>query len=152
VPMTIIAMFLFPLIGLGEWRLAPPVNTAAGMAFVLALFCALLLGCAITTLINVSLMWTIAGDGMVVLVAALVSFFSGMIVPLPLFPDWAAPIIQWLPFAGLVDLPFRIYTGNIPPGDVALVLGRQLMWTIALVLLGRWLLARGTRRIVVQGG
>ena len=75
-----------------------------------------------------------------------------MIVPLPLFPDWAQPIVQALPFAGLVDLPFRVFTGHIPAGAVASVLQQQIFWTIALVVFGRWLLSLGMRRVVVQGG
>jgi len=86
------------------------------------------------------------------LMTAAVSFLSGMIIPLPLFPDWARWIVEWSPFAGLVDLPFRVYTGHIAPEDVPLVLARQMAWTIALVLFGRWLLLRGMRAIVVQGG
>jgi ABC-2 type transport system permease protein len=82
----------------------------------------------------------------------LVTFLSGMIVPLPLFPDWAKPIVQALPFAGLVDFPFRVYTGHIPPQATVWVVQHQLLWTAALVILGRWLLSRGLRRVVVQGG
>lgn len=151
-PMCVFAAFALPLIGLGEWRLAPPPSFESGAAFVAAFVCTLLLGCALTTLLNVSLLWTLNGEGVVLLMAAMVTFFSGMIIPLPLFPDWAKPVVQALPFAGLVDLPFRVYTGHIPPRDVVAVLGHQLLWTIALVLFGRWLLARGLRRIVVQGG
>jgi ABC-2 type transport system permease protein len=62
-----------------------------------------------------------------------------MIIPLPLFPEWAQPIVQALPFAGLVDLPFRVYTGHIPAAAALSVLRHQVLWTIALVLLGRWL-------------
>jgi ABC-2 type transport system permease protein len=75
-----------------------------------------------------------------------------MLVPLPMFPAWAQPILAWLPFAGLVDLPFRIYTGHLPTNELVAVVARQVGWTIALVMLGRWLLARGLRRLVVQGG
>jgi ABC-2 type transport system permease protein len=32
------------------------------------------------------------------------------------------------------------------------VLLHQLVWTALLVALGRWLLSRGVRRLVVQGG
>jgi ABC-2 type transport system permease protein len=152
VPMAIIAALVLPMIGLEEWRLAAPSGLAATIGFAMSLICALLLGCAITTLINISLIWTIAGEGVVVMTAAVVSFLSGMIIPLPLFPDWARPIIEWLPFAGLVDLPFRVYTANIPISDLSLVLLRQIGWTVLLILLGRWLLARGMRRIVIQGG
>ncbi|HEU0034625.1 MAG TPA: ABC-2 family transporter protein [Kofleriaceae bacterium] len=152
IPMIVIAAFVLPAIGLPEWRLAPPPSLASGLGFVAALACALALGCAISTLVNISLMWTISGDGAVMLIVTAVALFAGMTVPLPLFPDWAQRVLSLLPFAGLVDLPFRVYTGHIAPGDLAFVLARQLGWTLALVVLGRWLLARGLRRIVVQGG
>jgi ABC-2 type transport system permease protein len=75
-----------------------------------------------------------------------------MIVPLPLLPDWAQPIVQALPFAGLIDLPFRVFTGHIPADAVLSVLRHQILWTIALVLFGRWLLSRAMHHVVVQGG
>jgi ABC-2 type transport system permease protein len=152
VPMCAFAAVVLPLIGLGEWRLAGPPSSAAALAFGAALLCTLLLGCALTTLINISLLWTISGDGAVILLTTLATFLSGMIIPLPLFPAWAQPVVQALPFAGLVDLPFRLYTGHIPPAEAVSVLQHQIVWTIALVMLGRWLLSLGMRRVVVQGG
>jgi len=152
VPMCLIASIGLPLLGLDEWRLAPPPALASAVAFGLALVCTLLLGCALSTLVNISMLWTIGGEGTVILMTALVTFLSGMIVPLPLFPDWAQPIVRALPFAGLVDLPFRLFTGHIGPGEVPGVLLHQLAWTLALVILGRSLLSRGLKRIVVQGG
>jgi len=152
IPMCVIAAGLLPLIGLGEWRLAGPPSVAAALAFAATLLCTLLLGCALTTVINISLLWTIGGDGVVILMTTLVTFLSGMIIPVPLFPDWLQPVVRALPFAGLVDLPFRVFTGHIPPGGVWSVLGHQVLWTGLLVLLGRWLLSRGIRRVVVQGG
>jgi ABC-2 type transport system permease protein len=152
IPMCVIAAAFLPLIGLGEWRLAAPPSMAAAVAFGATLACTLLLGCAMTTLINISLLWTLSGEGVVILLTTLVVFLSGMIVPLPLFPDWAQPIVQALPFAGLVDLPFRVFTGHIPPAGAVSVLQHQIFWTVVLVLFGRWLLAHGMRRVVVQGG
>jgi ABC-2 type transport system permease protein len=152
VPMVVIAAVGLPLIGLGEWRLAPPASLAAGAGFALALVCALALGCAISTLINVSLLWTIENDGVLILVTAAVSLLSGLLVPLPLLPDWAQPVLRWLPFAGVMDLPYRVYNGHIATAGLPLVLARQIGWTLAIVALGRWLLDRGMRRLVVQGG
>jgi ABC-2 type transport system permease protein len=151
-PMLLIAVFVLPAVGLDEWQLGPPASPAAGVAFAAALLGAIALACAITTLINVSLLWTIGGDGVVAVAGTFVAFCSGMIVPLPLFPDWLRDVLTWLPFAGLVDLPYRVYNGSIPVDDIALVLGRQLGWVVVLVVLGRMFLARSLRRIVVQGG
>jgi len=152
VPMVVFAMVVLPWLGLGEWRLAPPASLAAGLGFAAALCAAIALACAISTLVHASLLWTLAADGVVMLTTTAVSFLSGMIVPLPLFPDRVRAVLEWLPFAGLVDSPYRIYIGDLPPGELAIVLGRQLAWTLVLVVLGRWLIARGVRRIVVQGG
>jgi ABC-2 type transport system permease protein len=152
VPMVIIAAFILPLVGLDEWRLAAPADAAAGAGFAVALLLAVALSCAITTLIHATLLWTIAGEGVVAMAATVVAFGSGMIVPLPLFPDWLQKILAYLPFAGVVDLPFRVYNGDIPTSDLAFVLARQLAWTLLLVATGRLVLSRGMRRIVVQGG
>jgi ABC-2 type transport system permease protein len=81
-----------------------------------------------------------------------VFILSGMIVPLPLFPDWAQPVLNALPFRGLVDVPFRLYMGHIPQEEIIPMLVHQLVWIVGLVVLGRWVLSRGMRRLVVQGG
>ena len=143
-PIFVLSMLFFGL--------EPPPSLAAAAAWALATLGALLLSCAISNLVSISLMWTIAGDGVVNLLQASIFIFSGMIVPLPLFPSWAQPILDFLPFRGLVDLPFRLYMGHLPPHEVFSVIGHQLVWIVALVALGRFLLARGTRRLVVQGG
>jgi ABC-2 type transport system permease protein len=144
VPMLIVA-------GLFLGLQAPPSGGAAA-AWAAATFGALVLGCAITVLMTVSMLWTISGQGLFYLTATAASIFSGMVVPLPLFPDWAQPVLNFLPFRGLCDVPFRLYSGNIPAADVVPFLAHQLAWTVALVALGRWLLGRGLRRLVVQGG
>lgn len=132
--------------------LRPPPSPASALAFALAMLGSLLLGCAITALMTVSLLWTISGEGIAQLVSALVLVLSGMNVPLPLFPAWAQRIANVLPFRGLIDVPFRLYVGHIPPAQAGPLLAQQMVWTLSLVLLGRWLLACGKRRLVVQGG
>jgi ABC-2 type transport system permease protein len=151
-PMLVLALVLLPLAGLGEWALPPPASAAAGALWLVALAGALAVSAAITTLMSISLLWTISGEGVAILLASVVSLFSGMIIPLPLFPDWAQPLLKMLPFAGLMDLPARIYTGNIPASQAGWALVHQAGWTLLLVALGRWLLARSARRLVVQGG
>jgi len=61
-------------------------------------------------------------------------------------------VLQFLPFRGLADAPFRLYSGHLAPAALAGVLGHQLAWLAVLVLAGRLLLGRGLRRLVVQGG
>jgi ABC-2 type transport system permease protein len=151
-PMFVVAMALAPLVGLGAWRLAPPPGAASLALWLASLVGALFVSCAITTLMSVSLLWTVSADGIPVVLTVAVTVFGGLVIPLPLFPDWARPIVYALPFAGVLDFPARIYTGNIPPAAAGWVLVHQLWWTIVLVALGRWLLGRGIRRLVTHGG
>ena len=132
--------------------LGAPPSWASALAWVLSLLGALLMGCAISCLLAISLFWTISGQGLSSLLTPAIFVFSGMLVPLPLLPDWAQPLLNAMPFRGLVDVPFRLYTGHIPPSEALSLFGFQMAWAVALVLLGHRILARGTRRLVVQGG
>lgn len=152
VPMVVFAMLGLPLLGLGEWRLDPPASLAAGIGFAAAMVGALAVACAMSVLLYIAWIWTIAADGIVAVASTAVSMLSGLLIPLPLFPDWARTVLRWLPFAGILDQPARIYAGHIASGELAAVLVRQLGWTAVLIALGRRLLARGLRRVVVQGG
>ena len=132
--------------------LQPPVSLSAALAWLLSIGGAALLSCAITMLATISLLWSIAGDGASRLLATAASLLSGSVVPLAFFPDWAQPVLDALPFRGLMDIPFRLYMGDLPTSQTLLLLAHQLAWTVGLVLVGRLLLARGLRRLVVQGG
>jgi ABC-2 type transport system permease protein len=150
-PAFLRALPMFIVAGLFFGLEAPPSWASAG-AFAAAALGAVLLSSAITTLLNISLFWTISGEGIIRLVPSAAMLFSGLIVPLPLFPEWAQPLLNALPFRGIMDVPFRLYMGHLPPPALPGLLAHQLAWTAGLVLLGRWLLARGLRRVVVQGG
>jgi ABC-2 type transport system permease protein len=144
VPLLILAALFFGM------RL--PAGPLALLSFLGAMAAALLLSASIMTLINVTMMWTLSGQGTWVVISAFTWLFSGMIVPLPLFPDWMQPVLAILPFRGLMDAPFRLYLGHLPAAQAMAVIAHQLAWSAAFVMFGRWLLARGKRRIVVQGG
>jgi ABC-2 type transport system permease protein len=150
-PLLLRAIPMFVVAGLFLGLQAPASPAAAG-AWLFSVGGAILLGSAITSLMAISLLWTIAGDGISRLVATLTMLFSGSLIPLPFFPEWAQGILNALPFRGLMDIPFRLYMGHLPAGEIVSLLAHQLGWTVALVLLGRWVLGRGLRRMVIQGG
>jgi ABC-2 type transport system permease protein len=152
VPIFLFAALVLPAAGLGEWGLHAPRGWGAAAGWAAAMVGALLLSCAITMLVNICLLWSVGADAVSMLLAAAVTIFSGMVIPLPLFPEWAQAVLRLLPFAGIVDTPYRLYTGNYPASQALPLVALQLAWVAALVLLGRWLLGRATRRLVVQGG
>lgn len=144
VPMFIVAWLFFGL--------SLPASGAAAAAFAISLLGALLLVTAIGTLTTIMLFWTVSGEGLIRLIPLVTWFLSGIVVPLPLLPDWAQPILNVLPFRGVIDVPFRLYMGHIPASQAPGLIAFQLAWTAILVVAGRLLLSRGARRLVVQGG
>lgn len=144
VPMFVIAGLFLGLQGPASW--------ASGAAWLAATVGAVLLASAIATILGITLLWTVSGQGVNQLVPAMVMLFSGFLVPIPLFPKWAQTVLYTLPFRGIIDIPFRLYLGHIPPGDAFPMLLHQWTWILVLVLIGQWALGRGLRRLVVQGG
>lgn len=151
-PMIILAAIVLPMVGLGDWALKPPSGWQAAGLFAISITMTIFLASAITVLINIAMLWTVSGYGLNNLAMPVVGIFSGMIVPLPLFPDWAQTILNVLPFRGLVDIPYRIYFADLRGLDAVLGIAHQIGWTIALVYFGHWLMGRGMKRMVVQGG
>jgi len=145
----------FPLIyGVAAlfFGLRMPVSLPAAGAFALSLLAAILLSAALSTLMTLSLMWTLTGDGISRLTSTLATVLSGSIIPLPFFPDAMQHVLNAMPFRGLMDIPFRIYNGSIPVSAAPREIAFQLGWTVALMVFGRLLMGRGLRRLVVQGG
>ncbi|MEC4814898.1 MAG: ABC-2 family transporter protein [Scytonema sp. PMC 1069.18] len=151
-PFLSIVIFILPLVGLSERSLAFPPSFTAFVAFFLSFIGAILLSSALTMLLTVSMMWTLSGEGINTVLSTLVSILSGIIVPLPFFPEWIKPVLNALPFSGLLDKPFRLFTGNLPPNALFSVLLHQAFWIVVIVLLGRFLVNRGVRKLVIQGG
>ncbi|MDR0949969.1 MAG: hypothetical protein LBM69_10690 [Lachnospiraceae bacterium] len=77
---------------------------------------------------------------------------QGNVIPVPLMPMWLQNILNWLPFRYTSDLPFRIYSGNIVGMDALFQISIEILWVIALFMLGAWTFRRVLRRIVIQGG
>jgi ABC-2 type transport system permease protein len=152
IPMFALAGLILPLTGLGAWRLPPPPSWAAAVLFAVSISLTLLLSAAMTLLLNVIVTATMTNRGANALAMSLVNLFSGLIAPLPLFPGWMQGFLFLQPFAGLADLPFRIYVGQLSGQAALAAIAAQAFWTAALVVLGRSLLDRVMARLRVQGG
>jgi ABC-2 type transport system permease protein len=152
IPLLVTTIVLLPPMGLGAWSLRPPPSFEALALFALSMLAVLLLSSAITTLLNISVIWTVSGQGINAISNSLVVILSGMVIPLPLFPDWAQAFLFVQPLAGLVDIPYRIYFANLSGAAALGGIALQILWTLLLIGLGRLLMARTMRRVQVQGG
>jgi len=152
VPLIAVTALLFPLVGLTDWSLRPPADPQALALFLVSMLCVLLLTSAISTVINISVVWMLTPLGINGITQSLSVLLSGMVIPLPLFPRWAQLMLFVQPFASLVDLPYRIYFGNLRGPAALVAIGLQLFWTATFVALGRHFMSSVMRRIQMQGG
>ena len=151
VPTAIRAIPLITVCMLCGW-LQPPVSWLAGLAFALSLLSAALLGATLAQLVAQTSLWTVAADGLGLVLPTLTWFASGLIIPIPFMPDWLRPICEALPFSGILDKPARIWMGAVPPGEVIGLIAQQMAWCLALIVIGRMVCRRGLARVEVAGG
>jgi ABC-2 type transport system permease protein len=150
--MLLFAGVMLPLIGLSEWGWQPPADLAALLGFAVSTLLGLLLSTAMLMLINIVTLATLTDRGAIAMTVPLVITLSGNLLPLALFPDWLHTALLIQPFAGLLDIPTRIYMGKLEGTATLLGLGLQLSWIGVLVVLGRFAMSRALRRLEVQGG
>jgi len=111
-----------------------------------------MLGGAILMLANVIVAASLNERGVNAILTPLVIVFSGSLLPLDFFPDALRPFLHVQPFAGLVDIPFRIYFADLKGASALQGLALQTGWTIVLIAIGRYAMERMMRRLEMQGG
>lgn len=83
---------------------------------------------------------------------ALLSFLTGQLIPISLFPEVAQRIFDCLPFSSMIYTPVMIYLGKYSGSELAFAMGRQFVWIIILYWIGSLIWEKVTRRLVVLGG
>jgi ABC-2 type transport system permease protein len=124
IPMVLAVGVLLPSLGFGQWGLAPPASLIAATLFVPSMLLVIAMSSAFSTLLDTLVVTTLSERGVNTFVAPLSIVFSGSLIPLPLLPDWLQPLMQYQPFAGLLDFPLRIYSGHLAGGPLS---GRWLV-------------------------
>ncbi len=90
--------------------------------------------------------------GLLILRDGIISFFSGYVIPLAMFPDWLKRVAAFLPFGQMLDTPVMIVTGGLPISAVPKALLTQVLWLIGLALISRPAFQWAVRKVTVQGG
>lgn len=100
-------------------------------------------------LVALSACWVVDDRGTQSLSLVMTFFFSGMVLPLHLFPGWLGALAEMLPWSAMVQVPADLYLGK---RDVLDALGFQAAWAVALLALGALVTLAARRKVVIQGG
>ena len=150
--MVAFAGLALPLMGLGAWGWQPPAGWAAGLGFAASMLLALLLSTSLVMLLNVAAAAALNEKGINTLAAPVVIVLSGNLLPLALMPDAWQTALLLQPLAGVMDIPARIYFGQMAGAQMLACLALQALWIAVIVALGRVAMARTMCRLEVQGG
>jgi ABC-2 type transport system permease protein len=103
-------------------------------------------------LVSASAFWLLDDSGVQYLSMLCAVFFSGLVVPLVLFPGWTRDLATALPWASYLQVPADIWLGKDTGIEVVRAIGFQIAWTVVLLAVCQLVLVRARRRVVVQGG
>jgi ABC-2 type transport system permease protein len=140
------------LVGALFFPLAIPHNPAVWGWFFLSVFLGVIVSFAIQYIVALTAFWFMENSGMKQIAMVLRVFFSGMTLPLSLFPGWLGSLAHALPWSSLLQIPADVLLEKRTGTDLAAALFFQLGWAFALVLAGRGLSLLATKKVVVQGG
>jgi ABC-2 type transport system permease protein len=129
-----------------------PATLFAAAAFLASLVLAVVTSFTVRFLVAGSAFWLLDHVGVRMLMGAAALFFSGMVLPLVIFPEPWRSIALALPFASYLQTPADIWLGARFGTEVWLGLGRQTLWIAALLGCCQLLTRAATRKVVVQGG
>ncbi|MFD9303065.1 ABC transporter permease [Streptomyces sp. NPDC060048] len=141
------------LVGGLAFDLALPSDPVRWLLFLTSVALGLVVGFGLRYLLGLAAFWLMDGAGINMMATVVSIFFSGMLLPLTVFPGGFGEFVRVLPWAAMLQVPLDVLLGEgAGAGSAAGALGFQAAWALALLGLGRALQTAATRKVVVQGG
>ena len=140
------------VVGVILFDISLPDSAAAALGFAFAVPLAVVVSFGIRFLVASSAFWLLDQSGVKVMSGAFAIFFSGMMLPLVLFPGWLGTVARALPWASYVQVPADIWLGKHTGTGLLSALGFQVLWAVLLLAACQGVLRLATRKVVVQGG
>ncbi len=141
---TVIGAALFPLRFPQQLRVWP--------VFLVSVLLGVVVSFGIRMLVASSAFWLLDQTGLRTLLAVFGTFFSGLAVPLVLFPGWTHAVVMALPWSALIQVPVDVWLGRRSGAALWSGLAFQAGWAVVLLLACAAALRLAERKVVVQGG
>lgn len=136
----------------GAFHLDLTISFPRFIIFLISLILSAFLMVAIILFYHIICLFTLDEKGVVNILMVITDILSGLVIPIPFFPEFLQNISNILPFRYVSDFPFRLYVGNISMTEGLYGIIIQIIWIIIMVITGRMLMNKALRKNVVQGG
>ncbi|KOU04328.1 ABC transporter permease [Streptomyces sp. NRRL F-2295] len=140
------------VLGALAFDLALPGSPWTWVAFLGSVFLGVVVSFAVRYLVALSAFWLMDGVGAMRIVSLAGLFFSGMLLPLNLFPGLLGEVARALPWSSLLQVPADVFLGKHTGWGLVEAYAFQGGWAVVLLVAGRLVQTAATRRVVVQGG
>ena len=140
------------LVGALAFDLSLPASPLVWLLFLLSVTLGIVVSFALRYLFALSTFWLLDATGVNGLSTLLSIFFSGMLLPLTVFPGGFGDAVAVLPWAATLQVPADVLLQEREGAGLVGGLAFQVVWAVVLLGAGRLLQAVATRRVVVQGG
>ncbi|MFJ9458847.1 ABC transporter permease [Kitasatospora sp. NPDC101447] len=140
------------LVGALVFRTRMPEHPLTWAFFLLSVLLAVVVSFGLRFLVSITGFWLHDSEGVRAVMLVVSMFFSGMLLPITLFPGLLGDLGAVLPWAALIKVPTDVFLERASGGGLLGAFGFQLAWAAALLAAGRGAQWLATRRVVVQGG
>ncbi|MBI3694124.1 MAG: ABC-2 family transporter protein [Acidobacteria bacterium] len=130
----------------------PPKSPAHGALFLLSLVGSVLLVAALNFIVGSCAVRLKSILGLLRAKFFVQELFSGLLIPMTLFPATAQKVLACLPFQHIGYTPMLIYLGRLSYPQIALALALQALWVALLAAFGAWFWKVMARKITIHGG
>jgi len=129
-----------------------PASPLAGLAVLGSIVLAVVVSFAVRFLFAASAFWLLDAQGARMLSGVLALLWSGMVLPLVIFPGALRDLALALPWASYLQTPADIWLGHRVGWSLVGGIGLQAFWALALLGCCQLVVSAATRKVVVQGG
>lgn len=152
VTLRFLPVLLISLILPTPYNLDLSITLPRFIIFMFSLTLSIILMTFLVLLYHIICLFTLDEKGIVNIFMVISDILSGIVIPIPFFPNCLQSVSNILPFRYISDFPFRLYIGNITMIEGLRGLIIQIIWIIILVIIGRLLTKKALKKAIIQGG
>lgn len=130
----------------------PPANALCLILTVLSIILGYLILWEISFIVQTWSFWLFSVWGIITIKNVFVNILSGILLPMWFMPPFLRNIIYFTPFYSIYFTPLQIYLGTLTSSEIISAFIMQIIWAIALWIIGDIFWRKGTKKLVVQGG
>ncbi|WP_027410676.1 ABC transporter permease [Anoxybacteroides tepidamans] len=143
-PGVVVTALLFPL--------HFSMNITTWMYFILSITLSFIINSELNLLAGVVTFFTLNNEGLLRAKRFIIDLFSGLILPISFYPDWAQQAMKYFPFQGISYIPSMIFTESFQGQAIINGLMFQLIWSVILLIPIQVLWKLAKKQLVIQGG